>query len=101
MALYEKDGRSGNDIARQRGFEKAVVAGALTVLKKEGLVKGTPDPESGTLKLTLTEKGRNIEPEMKKIGAATTAALLKGFDADDLAQVMTALKKIAVNASRL
>ncbi len=101
MALYEKDGRSGDDIARQRGFGKAAVAGAVTVLKKEGLVKGNPDPETGTLKLTLTDKGRKIEPEMKKIVAAMTAALLKGFDADGLAQAMAALKKIAVNASRL
>jgi len=101
MALYEKDGRSGDDIAHQRGFDKAAVAGAVAVLKKEGLVQGTPDPGTGTLRLTLTEKGRKIEPEMKKVGAGLTAALLGGFDADGLAQAIAALKKIAINASRL
>jgi DNA-binding MarR family transcriptional regulator len=102
MAFYEKDGRTEEDFVRERGFDRIFVAENVAVLEKGGLVQRAADPGNKAGKrLTLTQKGRTLEPEMKKIGAGLTASLLKGFDADAPAQAMTNLKKIAINASRL
>jgi DNA-binding MarR family transcriptional regulator len=102
MAFYEKDGRSEEELAWERGFDRSFVAETVAVLEKGGLVQRAADPGNKAGKrLTLTQKGRKIEPEMKKIGAGLTASLLEGFDADASAQAMANLKKIAINASRL
>lgn len=102
MALYEKEGRSQDSLAASRGFDKTMIAKSVVRLEDEDFVRREIDRGDRRVKrLYLTEKSRNLRPEMERIGYRLNALLLKDFTADGSATAMRDLRKIAVNASEL
>ncbi len=71
-------------------------------MEKEGIVYRTTDPEDKRIKkLYLTEKGKKMKPEMRKIGSELNSLLLKDFESDELQSVIEIIRKIALNAAKL
>jgi DNA-binding MarR family transcriptional regulator len=102
MSLYRQEGRSQDSLAQSRGFDKTMIAKSILKMEKEGIVYRITDPEDKRIKrLYLTEKGRKIKPEMRKIGFELNSLLLKDFDSDELPSVIEIVRKIALNAAKL
>ncbi|AKB80744.1 Transcriptional regulator, MarR family [Methanosarcina barkeri 3] len=102
MSLYCQEGRSQDSLAQSRGFDKTMIAKSILKLEKEGIVYRITDPEDKRIKrLYLTEKGRKLKPEMRKIGFEMNSLLLKGFDSDELPSAIEIVRKIALNAAQL
>lgn len=100
VSLYGMEGRSQDSLALSRGFDKTMIAKSVVRLEEEGFVRRETDPDDKRVKrLYLTEKSRNIRPEMERIGYRLNALLLKDFDANESALAMKYLRKIALNAS--
>jgi DNA-binding MarR family transcriptional regulator len=102
MSLYHQEGRSQDSLAQSRGFDKTMIAKSILKLEKEGIVYRITDPEDKRIKrLYLTEKGRKLKPEMRKIGFELNSLLLKDFDSEDLPSAIEIVRKIALNAAQL
>jgi DNA-binding MarR family transcriptional regulator len=102
MSLYDQEGRSQDSLAQSRGFDKTMIAKSILRLEEEGIVYREIDQEDKRIKrLYLTEKGRELKPEMERIGFELNALLLTGFDSDELSCAIKTVRKIALNASRI
>jgi len=102
VSLYEMEGRSQDSLALSRGFDKTMIAKSVVKLEKEGFVRRETDHDDKRVKrLYLTEKSRNLRPEMERIGYLLNGSLFRDFDDGDSALAMTTLRKIALNASEL
>jgi len=102
MSLYDQEGRSQDGLAQSRGFDKTMIAKSILRLEEEGIVYRTIDPEDKRIKrLYLTEKGKKLRPEMKRIGFKLNALLLEGFDSEELSSAIESVRKIALNAAKL
>lgn len=102
VSLYEMEGRSQESLASSRGFDKTMIAKSVVRLEEEGFVRRETDQDDKRVKrLYLTEKSRNLRPEMERIGYRLNELLFRDLDADESAVVMKNLRKIALNASEL
>jgi DNA-binding MarR family transcriptional regulator len=102
MSLYEMEGRSQDGLALSRGFDKTMIAKSVVRLEDEGLIRREIDQDDKRVKrLYLTEKSRNLRPEMERIGFGLNEFLIRDFDEDESVLAMKALRKIALNASDL
>jgi DNA-binding MarR family transcriptional regulator len=101
-SLYEMEGRSQDNLAISRGFDKTMIAKSVVRLEEEGFIRREIDQEDKRVKrLYLTEKSQSLRPEMERIGYRLNEFLLRDFDADESALAMRNLRKIALNASEL
>jgi DNA-binding MarR family transcriptional regulator len=102
MALYRQEGRSQDSLAQSRGFDKTMIAKSILKMEKEDIVYRITDPEDKRIKrLYLTEKGKKMKPEMRRIGVEMNSLLLKDFESDELQSVIGIIRKIALNAANL
>lgn len=102
VSLYEMEGRSQDSLALSRGFDKTMIAKSVVRLEEEDLVRREVDQNDKRVKrLYLTKKGRDLRPDMERIGYRLNALLLNDFDDDEIVLAMRNLKKIALNASEL
>ena len=102
MSLYEMEGRSQDCLALSRGFDKTMIAKSVVRLEEEGFIHREIDQDDKRVKrLYLTEKSRNLRPEMERIGYRVNKFLIRDFDAGESAVAMRDLRKIALNASEL
>jgi DNA-binding MarR family transcriptional regulator len=102
MALYEKEGRSQDELAQSKGFDKTMIAKSIVKLEEGGFISRVIDPGDNRVKrLYLTKKGRNIQNEMVQIGEIFNRILLMDFSRDEADKVIEGLRKIALNASTM
>jgi DNA-binding MarR family transcriptional regulator len=102
MSLYNQEGRSQDSLAQSGGFDKTMIAKSILRLEEEGIVYRKIDSEDKRIKrLYLTEKGKELRPEMERIGLKLNALLLKGLDSDELSCAIEIVRKIALNAAKL
>jgi DNA-binding MarR family transcriptional regulator len=102
MSLYYQEGRSQDSLAQSKGFDKTMIAKSIIRLEEEGIVYREIDPEDKRIKrLYLTEKGKELKPEMKRIGLELNTLLLKDFDPGELSSAIETVRKIALNAARI
>jgi Transcriptional regulators len=101
-AVYEKEGRSQDGLALSRGFDKTMIAKSVVRLEEEGLIHRKVDPKDKRVKrLYLTEKGRDLRPEIMRIGHRLNHSLFAGFSPCEAEQAMEIMRKIAMNAASL
>jgi DNA-binding MarR family transcriptional regulator len=102
MSLYDREGRSQDSLAQSKGFDKTMIAKSILRLEDEGIVYREINPEDKRIKrLYLTDKGREMRPEMERIGLELNSLLLKGFYPDDLPSAVETVRRIALNAARI
>jgi DNA-binding MarR family transcriptional regulator len=102
MAVHEMDGPSQESIALSRGFDKTMVAKSVAKLEKEDFVYRENDEADKRVKrLYLTEKSKNLRPEMERIGRGINKKLIKDFDENESKIILKYLRKIALNTSEM
>jgi len=100
MALYYKDGINQEELARNHRYDKATIARAVQKLENEGYVSRQRDPADRRAFLVyLTDKGRQIMPDMKRIASGWQEEMLSGFEEDEQAAVNSFLERMVRNVS--
>jgi DNA-binding MarR family transcriptional regulator len=102
MSLFDEEGRSQDNLAQSRGFDKTMITKSIAKLEQEGFVKRIVDLEDKRIKrLYLTNKGRVLEPELKRIGFTINKLLLANLDTQESRAALEGVRKIALNAAKL
>lgn len=102
MAVYEVEGRSQDDIALSRGFDKTMIAKSVVKLEQEGLIYRLTDPGDKRVKrLYATDKGWALQTDMQQTAAGICKILLKDFKDNETAIALEFLRKMAMNASEM
>lgn len=102
MAVYEQEGRSQDDIALSRGFDKTMVAKSIVKLEDEELIYRQIDPDDKRVKrLYITELGWILQNEMRQTGFDLSKILLNNFSDEEAADVLEYLRRLALNASEM
>ena len=98
--LWQTDGLTPGQVARQLGLATPTVTKAATRMEAAGLLQRAPHPSDGRLvQLWLTARGRELEqvigPEMREL----TERTLAGFTDAERADLIGALRRMARNLS--
>jgi len=97
-ALQKTDGVSQETLTKMFKVNKATTARAIDKLVKEGYVIRKKDPtDKRAYKIYLTDKGKKIEPEIKKILQQLTITLSSDFSEDEKKSIFVLLEKMSQN----
>ncbi len=98
--VFEQDGVRLAEISEILSVEAPLVTTLADQLEKKGLVTRTDDPQDRRAKLlTLTQKGKEIVPQIESEAAARLKQLLGGITDEDLFAYNRVLEFIVKNLS--
>ncbi|WP_342306162.1 MarR family transcriptional regulator [Methanolobus sp. ZRKC5] len=101
MRLYHEDGVNQEYLSNYLKMDKATTTRALKKLVDEGYVFRQVDEEDRrSYRIFLSEKGKKLEPEMKKIASEWEDILLSGFDYSQRKDIMNSLEMMFKNVSQ-
>lgn len=92
-ALYSRDGLQQCEIVDMVGKDKSAICRSVSSLSKKGLVSTEPVSYK-CIRVWLTKKGRDIEPQIMKIAQERQVALeniASPADIDSMIRVLTAI----------
>lgn len=99
LLLSRRDGRTQQEMTRELRMDKANTARAVKKLIENGYVVKRQDPEDHrAVRIFLTEKGRALLPDLKKVLHHWSAVLTRGFTDAERAETGRLLTKMAENA---
>jgi DNA-binding MarR family transcriptional regulator len=83
-ALWHRDGISAKDIGQKLVFDGATLSGVLDRLAAGEWVTKEPDPEDKrVLRIFLTQKSRDLKPELSQARDQTNEDLLNPFTLEE------------------
>ena len=90
------DGRKQQELADTIGVDKAAATRALSRLERDGFVRRESDPEDRrATRVYLTDKARNLRPQLEAAATATTAILNAALDSNEQQELRRLLAKMA------
>ena len=90
------DGRKQQELADTIGVDKAAATRALFRLERGGFVRRESDPEDRrATRVYLTDKARQLRPQLEAAAAATTAILNGALDSNEQQELRRLLAKMA------
>lgn len=90
--LWREDGLSLGEFARRAGMGKAAAVTMIQRLETMGLVDKAPDPDDARLNvLRLTDKVREMAPDIFAIGTAMEKKIETAVGEEDMATLIRAL----------
>ena len=90
------DGRKQQELADTIGVDKAAATRALCRLERGGFVRRESDPEDRrATRVYLTDKARQLRPQLEAAAAATTAILNGALDSNEQQELRRLLAKMA------
>lgn len=96
LAKHEKL-PSQKELAEHLDVTPAAVTGALKKIEKEGYVERTLGHDNRYNELRITEKGRNLVNETKKLFAEADSSMFAGFSDEELETYISCLEKLQAN----
>jgi DNA-binding MarR family transcriptional regulator len=86
LALYEEDGLSQRELCDRVHIEQSTMANTLQRMQRDGLVRCLPDPnDKRRVRVHLTERAREIEPDLTAAARAVNAAATEELTDAELA----------------
>jgi len=102
MPLFKKDGVNQESLVQSINLDKANVTRAVQKLVEEGYVfRQRNDDDRRSYRIFLTDKGRAIEPGLKKIASEWENILLSNFDSDQRQTIVNSFEDMIKNVSRI
>lgn len=99
MILYEEDGLIQDDIAHRVFVDKATIGRAIQKLEQNGFVRREHDVhDKRAYRVFLTQKGRSVEQDVKRVLMGWTRMLASGFSDQERNGAVDALKRMHKNA---
>ena len=100
LALARNDGIRQEELSQRLKIDKATTARAVKKLMEAGIVERVPDENDGrAFCLYITEKGRQLLPEIRRISQKWTGLLLRNFEEQEHAEVFRILQRLSENAA--
>jgi len=101
LVLYHEDGIIQDEIAHRLGINKATTARGLKKLEHDGFVTRERDPDDmRAFRIHLTEKGRSLESQIRRVLTTWTGTLSAGFSKQEKNMVLELLKRMHENAMK-
>jgi DNA-binding MarR family transcriptional regulator len=102
LALNENDCVHQETLSKNLYLDKATITRSVTKLMKRGYVKREVDPEDRRAYiLHITNKGRKLVPEIRKVLDQTSTIFLSGFSTQEKAAVLELLKRMHQNITEI
>lgn len=99
MVLYQSDGISQDHLANLLNIDKTTAARALLKLEGNEIIQRISKEEDKRVKLVyLTEKARDLEPEIKSTMQHWTEIVTKDFSEEEKKLLFRLLKSVTSNA---
>ena len=94
--LYERDDLSQNELGRLTAMDPATIKGVVARLEERGLIERAPDPnDQRRIRLSLTDRGRRIVPDLVEKARAITAATLAPLSREEAERLVALLRRIS------
>jgi DNA-binding MarR family transcriptional regulator len=92
MRLYREDGINQESLSDYLKIDKGTTARAIQKLVDEGYVfRQRDEKDRRSYRVFLTEKGKKMEPDMKKIASEWEDILFSSFDDSQRREIMNSL----------
>jgi DNA-binding MarR family transcriptional regulator len=102
MRLYREDGINQERLSDYLKIDKGTTTRAIQKLVDEGYVfRQRDEKDKRSYRVFLTEKGKKLEPEMRKIVSEWEDILFFGFDDNQRKEVKNSLEIMFENVSRI
>ncbi len=99
IAIARMGTATPHELSRDLHIDRANTTRAIQKLLDRGLVKKESCPtDARTFRLSLTEKGEEIVPEIKKILIGWMEKLTEGFSEKEIEMTQTLMEKLIANA---
>jgi len=99
ITLYRGDATTTREVARYMGIDASAVSRLVDRLAAKGLTTREPDPESRrTVRLTLTDAGRNLAPRLAEIADRNDAHFFAALEPDQRRQLETWIRRLVGEA---
>lgn len=100
LTLWEKDGVSQQDIAARTYKNKANITRYIDALEEKGILARKADPaDRRKYYIFLTEKGRNLRPELMPIALDALKAATGDLKKNEMEDIKCALNRIYENCA--
>jgi DNA-binding MarR family transcriptional regulator len=100
VRLWERDGRSQNDLSEVTLRDKHTISRMLDGMVERGWVERRPDPSDGRSKLVfLTRTGLALEAQLVPLAEELVGDMLRGIPAEELAVTLRTLRTMAANVT--
>ncbi len=101
ITLFHEDALSQNELSRRLHMDKAHTTRMIRQLIEQGLIQKENDPEDNrAYKIHITEKARQMKPEIIKILKSWTEIITDGFSDDEKQAALKLTKQMSENALR-
>ena len=98
LALYDQDGQTPAELCAAVAIEPGTMTKTLHRMERDGLIERRPDPADGRrVRIHLTDRARQLEPELKAIVIDLNATVLDGLSAHQRGCFMAALGRVIEN----
>lgn len=102
MRLYREDGINQETLSNYLKIDKGTTARAIQKLVDEGYVfRQRDEKDKRSYRVFLTEKGKKLEPDMKKIVSEWEDILFFGFDDSQRKEIKDSLGIMFENVSQI
>jgi len=102
LCLFRRDGITQDAISKFTNTDKATTTRSITRLESLGYVKRQVDlDDRRAYKVYLTEKGREIEPEMRQILRKWADLITDGFTPTETENAYDLVERMSLNAIAL
>lgn len=102
MRLYSEDGINQESLSDYLKIDKGTTARAIQKLVDEGYVSRQKDEKDRrSYRVFLTEKGKNLESDMRMVASEWEDILFFGFDADQRKEIKKSLELMFENVSQI
>jgi len=100
LMLFHGEGVSQRELARELHLDKAAVARMIKKLSQAGYIRKEVDPEDRRAsKIHLTEDGRELVPQIRKVLNGWSNVLTGGFSPREQEEVLGLLERMSINAA--
>lgn len=102
MRLYREDGINQESLSDYLKIDKGTTARAIQKLVDEGYVfRQRDEKDRRSYRVFLTEKGKKLEPDMKKIASEWGDILFSGFDDRQRREITNSLEIMFENGLKI
>ncbi|MEV4359315.1 MarR family winged helix-turn-helix transcriptional regulator [Nonomuraea sp. NPDC051941] len=98
LALFEEDGLTQQELCERVRIDQSTMAHTLKRMQRDGLVVRTADPQDRRRShYRLTERARQIQPELTRGAREANARALRGIDQEEFDAFMRTLDRMIAN----
>ena len=99
LSLYGQDGQTITELGEAVALEKSTMTGLLDRMVRAGLVtRETDSADRRALRIWLTERGRQVQPEIARVLEKSYRGLTRGIPPKNVEQIETLMAQFIENA---